>query len=90
MRTTTGEYPMRTETPSCGGDRPVHRSASMLTVIRSEFAEMPGLRLTRPQFRRLWNLTFEEGEPILDCLILTGFLVEGRDGLLRRRVDARR
>lgn len=62
----------------------------MVPVIRSEFAEMPGLRLTRAQFRRLWNLTTVEGERILEYLIETGFLVEGPDGLLRRRLDARR
>jgi hypothetical protein len=64
--------------------------ARIVTVIRGEFVEMPGLRLTRPQFRRLWNLTIEQQEPVLDCLIQSGFLVEGPDGFLRRRSDARR
>lgn len=80
------------EAPSYAAeDRPGRGCTSrMLPIIHDEFADMPGLRLTRAQFRRLWNLTIDEGELILDCLLETGFLVEGRDGLLRRRLDARR
>jgi len=59
----------------------------MIPVIRGEFIEMPGMRLTRAQFQRLWSLTAHEGERILDCLLGTGFLVEGRDGLIRRSTD---
>ena len=81
---------MIAEAPPCRATHELEsRSSRILPVIRGEYAEMPGLRLTRPQFRRLWNLTLEEGERILACLIESGFLVEGRDGLLRRRQDAR-
>lgn len=60
----------------------------MLPVIRGEFSEMPGLRLTRAQFRRLWSLSADDGERILEHLLRTGFLVETRDGLVGRRADA--
>jgi hypothetical protein len=60
----------------------------LIPVIRGEFAEMPGMRLTRAQFERLWSLTALEGERILDRLLGTGFLVEGRDGLIRRSADS--
>jgi hypothetical protein len=70
------------EAPEAGS-----RLDRMIPVIRGEFVEMPGLRLTRGQFQRLWSLTALERERILDCLLGTGFLEEGRDGLIRRRAD---
>jgi hypothetical protein len=91
MRTVDGACSMMVEAPPCKADeRVAGRSSHILPIIRGEFAEMPGLQLTRAQFRRLWNLTIDEGDQILDCLLLSGYLVEGRDGLLRRRLDARR
>jgi hypothetical protein len=66
------------------------RDDRRLPVIRGEFSEMPGLRLTRAQFRRLWSLGAEESDRILEHLIRTGFLVETRDGLIGRRADVGR
>jgi hypothetical protein len=66
------------------------RDDRRLPVIRGEFSEMPGLRLTRAQFRRLWSLEAAEGDRILEHLIRTGFLVETRDGLIARRADVGR
>ena len=56
-----------------------------VNTIKSEFAEMPGMRLTRPQFRRLWNLTMPRCDHILHELIRSGFLVEGPTGQLHRQ-----
>lgn len=42
--------------------------------ICSEFSEMPGLRLTRPQARRLWGLDEETCAQILDVLVRVKFL----------------
>jgi hypothetical protein len=41
---------------------------------------MPGMRLTRDQFGRLWNLTAQECERVLTQLLQDEFLVEARDG----------
>jgi hypothetical protein len=42
--------------------------------VWSEFSEMPGLRLTRPQAQRLWGLDEETCAQILDVLVRAGFL----------------
>ena len=36
---------------------------------------MPGMRLTRAQVRRLWNLSSPECDEVVDALISDGFLV---------------
>ena len=47
-------------------------SEQLLRRICGEFSEMPGLRLTRPQARRLWNLDDETCARILDLLVDRG------------------
>jgi Fic family protein len=47
---------------------------TLLRRIRAEFAEMPGLRLTRDQAMRLWSLPEETCERLLGELERTGFL----------------
>ena len=48
------------------------------------FAEMPGMRLTRTQFRRLWDLTPDDAAFVIAELKRSGFLMEAEDGHLRR------
>jgi len=48
--------------------------ANLITRIRAEFLEMPGLELTLPQAARLWNLGMEDCRHILDVLTTAGFL----------------
>jgi hypothetical protein len=55
----------------------------MIRIIRAEFAEMPGMRLTRSQFARLWNLTAADRDQLLRHLVGTGYLVERGDGISR-------
>jgi hypothetical protein len=76
MTSVTCDYPPAAERAS--------RLDRMIPVIRGEFVEMPEMRLTHAQFRRLWSLTTTEEERILERLTSAGFLVEGRDGLIRR------
>ena len=38
-----------------------------LAVIRAEYCEIPGLHLTKPQFRRLWNLDETTYEAVLEA-----------------------
>jgi hypothetical protein len=63
------------------------RLDTLAGIVRGEFAEMPGMRLTKSQFRRLWNLRSPDDEALIAVLVAQGFLVEGRDGRLARRID---
>ena len=52
----------------------------LLHRVRSEFLEMPGLRLTPAQAARLWAVDRHTSELILDGLAVAGFLVKNREG----------
>ena len=43
-------------------------------VIRSEYLEMPGLSLTKPQARRLWGLDQETCDALIDQMVSAKFL----------------
>lgn len=47
----------------------------ILQRVRAEFIEMPGLRLTRAQARRLWALDEAVCDAILTTLVEARFLV---------------
>jgi hypothetical protein len=51
--------------------------------IRSEYEEMPCLRLTLPQASRFWNVDRETCRIALDQLVAEGVLVVGRFGYMR-------
>jgi hypothetical protein len=53
---------------------------SLLARIRGEYREMPGLRLTPAQARRLWQLDPPICDAILNALLAEGFLSQTRDG----------
>lgn len=57
--------------------------------IQGEFLEMPGLRLTDAQARRLWGLDAAMCSALLDALVATGFLFRTRDGAIMRVENAR-
>jgi hypothetical protein len=65
--------------------KPMPNRTHMLDVIRAEFTEMPDMHLTRAQVRRLWTLTNEECDDLLDSLLRCGFLVCGQRDFYRRR-----
>ena len=46
----------------------------LLQRVRSEFTEMPGLRLTVAQASRLWNTDAETSVALLDALVELHFL----------------
>lgn len=52
----------------------------LLDIIRGEYLEMPGLRLTRRQAQRLWALDDDTCEVVLTTLRETGFLRLTRGG----------
>ena len=56
----------------------------VLRRVQGEFLEMPGLRLTEPQARRLWGLDSVSCEALLDALVDAKFLFRTRDGAFMR------
>jgi hypothetical protein len=62
--------------------------AALESRIRGEYNEMPGLRLTPAQARRLWGLDATTCQAAIDDLVQAGFLRRTRDGALVR-VDRR-
>jgi DNA-binding IclR family transcriptional regulator len=56
----------------------------LLRRAKSEFVEMPGLRLTEPQARRLWGLDQASCSRLLDTLVNARFLSRTRDGAFLR------
>lgn len=60
----------------------------LVTRIKSEFVEMPGLSLTLEQSSRLWGLKRAECEAVLHVLVHRKFLSVRADGKYRRATDA--
>ena len=56
----------------------------VVSRIRGEFMEMPGLRLTPEQARRLWRLDETSCEAVLGALVDARFLARTRDGAFVR------
>jgi hypothetical protein len=53
---------------------------ALVSRVRSEFIEMPGLRLTVPQAMRLWGLeraSCQRGQRVVDLLVDAAFLQWG-------------
>jgi len=55
--------------------------------IRSEFLEMPGLRLTVLQASRLWGLDEESCRRVIDALVGSSFLRWTALGMIARASD---
>jgi len=66
-------------------DRPTDE---VLRRVQGEFLEMPGLRLTGAQARRLWGLDAGVCEALLGLLVDANFLFKTRDGAFMRREHA--
>jgi hypothetical protein len=63
---------------------PTPRIEETLRRVQGEFLEMPGLRLTEPQARRLWGLDHDLCEQLLQILVNANFLFRTRDGAFMR------
>jgi hypothetical protein len=71
---------------------PLRNSAGedeVLQRVQGEFLEMPGLRLTEAQARRLWNLDQTQCESLLHTLVQERFLFRTRDGAFMKLEQAR-
>ena len=53
-------------------------------IVRAEYLEMPGLRLTADQARRLCGVDRDACARILEALVEAGFLTRGRDSRYSR------
>lgn len=59
-------------------------SLNLLNRVRSEFIEMPGLRLRVDQAQRLWNLDRTSCETVLMSLVEAKFLHRDTDEIYGR------
>ena len=59
----------------------------LLERIRAEYLEMPGLRLTLEQVRRLAGVERTLCQPVLDSLVKAKFLCVKSDGAYTRLTD---
>ena len=62
----------------------------VLRRVQGEFLEMPGLRLTEAQARRLWGLDAAMCEALLSALVEAKFLFKTRDGAFMKVEHAAR
>jgi hypothetical protein len=56
------------------GSRSTEEFEGWLQLIRSEYAEMPGLQLSKSQAQRLWSLDAESCQALLDALEAAHYL----------------
>lgn len=63
------------------------RKSGLDSIISGEFDEMPGMRLTMAQVRRLWNLSAAEAEHIVRVLVGRGALTFDQRGRVCRPND---
>jgi hypothetical protein len=61
-----------------------HPLEEVLRRVQGEFLEMPGLRLTEAQARRLWGLDPASCSALLEALVDAKFLFRTRDGAFMR------
>lgn len=62
----------------------LHVCDEVLRRVQGEFLEMPGLRLTEAQARRLWGLDADACGALLRALVDANFLFRTRDGAFMR------
>ena len=62
---------------------------AILTRIRGEYLEMPGLRLTLEQAQRLFGVEREVCKQVLDVLVDANVLCVRADGVYARPADRR-
>jgi hypothetical protein len=58
--------------------------SALLVRVQSEYLEMPGLKLTEAQARRLWALDGNTCSVVLATLIKRGFLKRSANGMYVR------
>jgi hypothetical protein len=71
---------LTTERPSPVRDR----IATWCAICRADFDEMPGMRLTVENARRLWSVDADTCRRVLDRLVERDFLIRAADGCYGR------
>jgi hypothetical protein len=56
----------------------------LLPLIRAEYREMPGLRLTKQQIQRLWGIDGATCETVVQALEMENFLTRLADAYVLR------
>jgi hypothetical protein len=64
--------------------QPLRETDEVLRRVQGEYLEMPGLRLTEAQARRLWGLDEVSCGALLGALVDAKFLFRTRDGAFMR------
>ena len=64
--------------------QPVRANEEVLRRVQGEFMEMPGLRLTEAQARRLWGLDEASCDALLRALVDAKFLFRTNSGAFMR------
>jgi hypothetical protein len=62
----------------------VENFCNWVSLIQSEYAEMPGLQLSKPQAQRLWNLDSRTADIIFDALESSRFLTRTTNNTYKR------
>lgn len=52
----------------------IEKVCNCVRLIKSEYAEMPGLHLSKRQAQRMWNLDAESADVIFSALEASNFL----------------
>ena len=71
--------------PTPSGPQRRFKTIDLLSIMRAEFGEMPGLQLTVQQAQRLWNLERADCTGLLDALVEGGVLRRSGDGVYAKR-----
>jgi len=58
------------------------RPDDICRIVREEYERMPRMRLTLPQFRRVWHLSEREGAFVVETLVASGVLATDPEGRL--------
>jgi hypothetical protein len=66
----------------------IRANEDVIRRVQGEFLEMPGLRLTPAQARRLWGLDAASCDALLVALVDAKFLFRTRDGAFMRAEQA--
>jgi hypothetical protein len=64
--------------------QPVRANDDVLRRVQGEFMEMPGLRLTKAQARRLWGLDEASCDALIGALVDAAFLFRTPNGAFMR------
>ncbi|HEV8601364.1 MAG TPA: hypothetical protein VGQ87_02075 [Patescibacteria group bacterium] len=66
-------------------DEKMSNHVELIRRVKGEFFEMPGLRLTEPQARRLWGMQPDICTAVLNALVQQQFLQRTPDGAFVRQ-----